>query len=135
MINQIFSICHKDSTMKLLYGLSFLSLATLISVNAITPSETSQPTLTQLSKMHKCKISFELFCDDEHYNSEIWELIEAEISALVDKCSASPEEKADELFQEIYQVIERIRKAKLASESKGIYGVLNVSRGEPPVVQ
>lgn len=122
---------------KILYQTSFFILALILVSIPLCATidaqdvEITEPSLEQFSKMAKCKISFEFFCEDENFDRECWEFIEDEINALIDKCNEYSEDKINELYQAVYNVIERIRNARSISGSKGIYGLLNVACGDP----
>lgn len=115
--------------MKIRNLLSLFTFTIITSTHVANAQEASYEQLT--AKKNKVKISFELYCDDEHAQSEPWQKIETQVKDLIDRCYAGPDKKIDEIFQETYKTIECIRNEQRTDPSQGIKGILNVTVGEP----
>ena len=111
--------------------IKILALCLLIgnsqNIKTIDKDVPEKPTLEQLRNTDTVEISFKCYRDSDKPNIDMdsWFKITVAVDDLIDKCYAYPNEKDDELFQEVYKTIDFLR--ELRSESGKIYSNLYVA--------
>jgi ribosomal protein S18 acetylase RimI-like enzyme len=111
---------------KLLYILSLVSISCTFFASQ---QNLEKPTLEQLLNTDTIEISLSCKrdCDKRGVNMESWLNIAKATDTLIDKCYIYPDEKDEELFEEVCNTIRYIRNEQRATHAQGINRLLFVA--------